>query len=213
MLSGYSEPAMWEKLAVAPIWLKNKFLDLIGRETKNALEGKEARIAAKMNSLCDPDIITALYQASCAGVKIQLVVRGICCLIAGRPGLSENIEVRSIVGTFLEHSRIFYFYNEGHEEVYMGSADWMPRNLDRRVEIVFPVEDENLKAKVKEILEIQLADTMKAHLLKEDGTYEKVDRRGKEKLEAQMYFCEQAMQAQKKGEEVKKRTFEPIFAS
>ena len=212
MLSGYSEPATWEKLLVAPIWLKDKFLDLIKRETNHALAGKEARIAAKMNSLCDPDIITALYEASCAGVKISLVVRGICSLIAGRPGLSENIEVRSIVGTFLEHSRIFYFFNEGHEEVYMGSADWMPRNLDRRVEIVFPVEDEDLKERVKEILSIQLADTMKAHLLKEDGTYEKVDRRGKEKLEAQMYFCEQAIKAQEKREELQKRVFEPVFA-
>ena len=212
MLSGYSEPPTWEKLAVAPIWLKKKFLELIGRETRNAKEGKEARIVAKMNSLCDPDIITALYEASNAGVRIQLIVRGICCLIAGRAGLSENIEVRSIVGTFLEHSRIFYFYNEGHEEVYMGSADWMPRNLDRRVEIVFPVEDEDLKEKVKEILWIQLADTMKAHLLKEDGTYDKVDRRGKEKLESQMYFCETAMKAQKQKEDVKKRVFEPVFA-
>lgn len=213
MLSGYSEPLTWEKLAVAPIWLKNKFLELIGRETKNAKEGKEARIEAKMNSLCDPDIITALYEASNAGVKIRLVVRGICCLIAGRPGLSENIEVRSIVGTFLEHSRIFCFYNDGHEEVYMGSADWMPRNLDRRVEIVFPVEDEDLKRRVKEVLDIQLADTMKAHILQEDGTYEKVDRRGKEKLEAQEYFCQLAMRSQKEKEELRKRVFEPIFAA
>lgn len=212
MLSGYSEPATWEKLAVAPIWLKKKFLELIGRETQHAKEGKEGKIIAKMNSLCDPDIITALYEASNAGVKIQLIVRGICCLIAGRQGLSENIEVRSIVGTFLEHSRIFYFYNEGHEEVYMGSADWMPRNLDRRVEIVFPVEDEDLKERVKEVLFIQLADTMKAHLLKEDGTYEKVDKRGKEKLESQMYFCRQAMEGQNKREEMKKRVFEPRFA-
>ncbi|MDO4554136.1 MAG: RNA degradosome polyphosphate kinase [Lachnospiraceae bacterium] len=212
MLSGYSEPPSWEKLAVAPIWLKNKFLDLIDRETKNAKEGKEARIIAKMNSLCDPDIITALYEASCAGVKIQMVVRGICCLIAGRPGLSENIEVRSIVGTFLEHSRIFYFYNDGHEEVYMGSADWMPRNLDRRVEIVFPVEDEDLKERVKDILFIQLADTMKAHILQEDGTYEKVDRRGKESLESQLYFCQLAQGNVKKEDKVRSRTFEPIFA-
>lgn len=212
MLSGYSEPATWEKLAVAPIWLKNKFLELIERETENALLGKTARIAAKMNSLCDPDIITALYEASNAGVKIHLIVRGICSLIAGKPGLSENIEVRSIVGTFLEHSRIFLFHNDGHEEVYMGSADWMPRNLDRRVEIVFPVEDEELKGRVKEIMEIQLADTMKAHLLQPDGSYEKVDRRGKEKLEAQAYFCQMAMSNQIQKEELRKRVFEPIFA-
>jgi polyphosphate kinase len=212
MLSGYSEPPTWEKLAVAPIWLKTKFLEWIERETKHAKEGKPARIVAKMNSLCDPDVICALYEASCAGVKIQLIVRGICCLIAGRPGLSENIEVRSIVGTFLEHGRIFYFYNEGHEEIYMGSADWMPRNLERRVEIVFPVEDEDLKERVKGILKIQLADTLKAHILKEDGSYEKVDRRGKEKLEAQMYFCEEALRRCEKKEEMKKRVFEPIEA-
>jgi polyphosphate kinase len=212
MLSGYSEPPTWEKLAVAPIWLKTKFLEWIERETKHAKEGKPARIVAKMNSLCDTDVICALYEASCAGVKIQLIVRGICCLIAGRPGVSENIEVRSIVGTFLEHGRIFYFYNEGHEEIYMGSADWMPRNLERRVEIVFPVEDEDLKERVKGILKIQLADTLKAHILKEDGTYEKVDRRGKEKLESQMYFCEEAMRRCQRKEEMKKRVFEPIEA-
>lgn len=212
MLSGYSEPPTWEKLAVAPIWLKKKFLELIGRETRNASLGKKAQIVAKMNSLCDPDIIAALYEASNAGVEIKLIVRGICSLIAGRPGLSENIEVRSIVGTFLEHSRIFYFYNEGHEEVYLGSADWMPRNLDRRVEIVFPVEDETLKEEVKDILKIQLAETMKAHILKEDGTYDKVDRRGKEKVESQMYFCQMAMSNQREKEGIKKRVFEPIFA-
>ena len=113
------------------------------RETKHAKEGKPAKIIAKMNSLCDPGIIESLYEASAAGVKIQLIVRGICCLKVGIPGVSENIEVRSIVGNFLEHSRIFYFFNDGEEELYMGSADWMPRNLDRRVEIIFPVENED----------------------------------------------------------------------
>ncbi len=211
MLSGYSEPAHWEKLAVAPIWLKHKFLELIGRETRNAMEGKEARIVAKMNSLCDPDMICALYRASCAGVKIQLIVRGICCLIAGRAGLSENIEVRSIVGQFLEHGRIFYFYNGGHEEVYLGSADWMPRNLERRVEIVFPVEDEDLKERVKEILAIQLADNRKAHMMQEDGTYKKPETEGEERREAQRYFCEAAEKRQLQQKNEKKRIFEPIF--
>ena len=121
MLSGYSEPLSWNELAVAPIWLRTKFTKLIRRETKHAKEGKPAKIIAKMNSLCDPGIIESLYEASAAGVKIQLIVRGICCLKVGIPGVSENIEVRSIVGNFLEHSRIFYFFNDGEEELYMGS--------------------------------------------------------------------------------------------
>lgn len=192
MLSGYSEPKSWNALTLAPLWLRDKFMQLIKREQDFALEGKEARIIAKMNSLCDKGIIEALYQASAAGVKIDLIVRGICCLKVGIPGISENIRVRSLVGNFLEHSRIFYFYNYGNEEIYMASADWMSRNLDRRVEILFPVEDEKLKQEVKHILDIQLADTMKARLLKEDGFYHRVDRRGKTLLCAQDYFCKEA---------------------
>ena len=125
MLSGYSEPPTWNRLILAPLWLR-----MIRRETMRAREGKPAHIMAKMNSLCDQEIIACLYEASCAGVKIELVVRGICCLKAGVPGLSENISVHSIVGNFLEHARIFYFENGGSPEVYMGSADWMPRNLE-----------------------------------------------------------------------------------
>lgn len=192
MLSGYSEPKNWNRLSLAPIWLRNKFLSLIRREMEHAKEGRPARIIAKMNSLCDQEVIAALYEASAAGVKIQLIIRGICCLKVGIPKISENISVRSIVGTFLEHSRIFYFQNGGQEELYMGSADWMPRNLDKRVEILFPVEDEDLKEEVKHILDIQLADTLKAHELKEDNTYEKIDKRGKVLLCAQDYFCEEA---------------------
>ena len=193
MLSGYSEPPAWNKLLVAPIWMKDKFVSLINREANNARANKEARIIAKMNSLCDPVIIKALYEASNAGVKIDLIVRGICCLKAGVKGLSENITVRSIVGNFLEHSRIFYFYNSGFEDVYMGSADWMPRNLDKRVEITFPVEDEDIKKRVMDILRVQLADTLKAHIMQPDGNYEKQDLRGREKIEAQAYFCKEAM--------------------
>ena len=214
MLSGYSEPASWNKLAVAPIWLKNTVLDLINREAENARAGKPAHIIAKMNSLCDPKVMAALYEASAAGVKIELIVRGICCLRAGVPGLSENITVRSIVGNFLEHARILYCYNDGFEDIYMGSADWMPRNLDKRVEIMFPVEDPQAKAQAKHILDVQLADTMKAYILQPDGTYEKQDLRGKAKICAQDVFCEEAIAAakkeQKSGEE--KRTFEPITA-
>ena len=214
MLSGYSEPANWNQLIVAPIWMKKRFLEMIARETQNAKEGKPARIIAKCNSLCDRKIILALYEASCAGVQIDLIVRGICCLVAGKPGVSENIRVRSIVGTFLEHARIFYFYNDGNEEVYMGSADWMPRNLDRRVEIVFPVEAPDLKEKAKHILYVQLRDTLKAHCLLEDGTYRKVDRRGKEAVEAQKTFCEEAIAAANESKEKvrKKRTFDPLFS-
>ncbi|MBO5373311.1 MAG: RNA degradosome polyphosphate kinase [Lachnospiraceae bacterium] len=192
MLSGYSEPLSWNRLIVAPLWLRKKFLKLINRETKNAKEGKEAKIIAKMNSLCDKEIITALYEASAAGVQIDLVVRGICCLRVGIPGISENIRVRSIVGNFLEHSRIFYFYNGGQPEIFMGSADWMPRNLDRRVEILFPVEDEEIKKKVYHILEVELADNMKAHLLNKNGEYEKIDKRGKVLVNSQEQFCKEA---------------------
>lgn len=208
MLSGYSEPPSWNKLLVAPIWMKDRFVSLINREAENAKMGKEARIVAKMNSLCDPVIIKTLYEASAAGVKIELIVRGICCLKAGIKGLSENITVRSIVGNFLEHSRIFYFYNSGFEDVYMGSADWMPRNLDKRVEITFPVEDEDLKREIIEILNIQLADTLKAHFLMPDGSYAKQDLRGRDKLEAQAYFCKKAMNDAK---EDSKKTVSRVF--
>ena len=195
MLSGYSEPPSWNKLIVAPIWLRKRFLKLIKREIKHAQSGKEAFIKAKMNSLCDQEIIAALYEASAAGVKIELVVRGICCLKVGIPEVSENIVVHSIVGNFLEHSRIFWFHNDGQEEIYMGSADWMPRNLDRRVEIMFPVENEKLMDEVRHVLETQLADNTKAHILQPDGKYEKVDKRGKKLVNSQQQFCEEAKKA------------------
>lgn len=195
MLSGYSEPLSWNNLAVAPLWLRKRFLKLIRRETKYAREGKQAFIRAKMNSLCDKEIIEALYEASTAGVQIQLLVRGICCLKTGIANISENIHVRSIVGNFLEHSRIFHFCNNGCEEVYMGSADWMPRNLDRRVEIVFPVLDEGLKKKVLHILDVEFEDNVKAHILQQDGTYEKVDKRGKVLINSQEIFTKEAENA------------------
>lgn len=197
MLSGYSEPRTWNKLSLAPLWMKDRFLYLIQREIKYAKEGTEARIVAKMNSLCDRQIISALYEASAAGVKIDLIVRGICCLKTGIPDVSENITVRSIVGTFLEHSRIFYFENGGDGEYYMASADWMPRNLNRRVEILFPIEQPDLKEKTAHVLECLLQDNLKAQILQPDGTYEKVDRRGKMPFGAQKNFCEEAIAAAK----------------
>ncbi len=210
MLSGYSEPLSWNHLVVAPIWLRKKFVKLIRRETRHALDGREARIQAKMNSLCDPEIIAALYEASAAGVKIDLIVRGICCLRAGLPDVSENIHVRSIVGNFLEHSRIFYFYNNGNEEYYMGSADWMPRNLDRRVEILFPVLDRELQKKVRHILSVELEDNTKAHLLMPDGAYIKPDKRGKVLVNSQNRFCADAAAVLPAEENIfKERVFIP----
>ncbi|WP_101877020.1 RNA degradosome polyphosphate kinase [Lachnoclostridium edouardi] len=214
MLSGYSEPLSWNKLIVAPLWLRERFLKLIRRETAHARAGKPARIIAKMNSLCDKKVIAFLYEASCAGVEIDMIIRGICCLKAGVPGLSENIKVRSIVGNFLEHSRIFYFENDGSKEVYMGSADWMPRNLDKRVEIAFPVEDESLKEEVIHILTTELEDNVKAHLLQPDGSYEKEDRRGKVSVNSQDQFCQEAVEKarqQLEGQEtVNDRVFIPV---
>lgn len=212
MLSGYSEPENWNKLALAPLWLRDKFAMLIKRETDNAKQGKPAYIRAKMNSLCDKEIIALLYEASLAGVKIDLIIRGICCLKAGVEGLSENITVRSIVGQFLEHSRIFQFCNGGKDELYMSSADWMPRNLDRRVEILFPVENAKLKDELIHILDIQMKDTLKAHIMKPDGTYEKIDLRGKTRLSAQEYFCKEAIKKANKKSNKKedRRTFEPM---
>ncbi|MBP5417865.1 MAG: RNA degradosome polyphosphate kinase [Clostridiales bacterium] len=184
-LSGFSEPPEWKRLIPAPTKMKNYFLDKISQEAKNARKGKKSRIIAKMNSLVDANIIDALYDASCAGVKIDLIVRGICCLRPGVPGLSENITVRSITGRFLEHSRIYYFYNEGQEDIYLSSADWMPRNLIRRVELLFPVEDPDCKARVMEVLDVELEDTVRSHFLDSDGSYHKLDLRGKKKLDSQ----------------------------
>lgn len=210
MLSGYSEPLAWNELVLAPYWLRDKFLALIGRETKNARAGREAHIKAKMNSLCDPGIIAALYEASSAGVKIELVVRGICCLKVGIEGVSDNIEVRSIVGNFLEHSRIFYFYNNGNPEIYMGSADWMPRNLDRRVEIVFPVLEESLKEKALHVLELELSDNVKARVMQPDGNYCRIDRRGKQPIDSQHIFAKEAKEiVPKEGGGSKERIFIP----
>ncbi len=211
MLSGYSEPLYWNRLSLAPLWLKDRFIHLINREAQNAREGKRSHIVAKVNSICDREVIRALYEASCAGVKIELIVRGICCLKPGIRDVSENITVRSIVGDFLEHSRIFYFENAGNSEVYCGSSDWMPRNLLRRVEILFPILDEGLKGRVIYILETLLADTVKARVELSDGTYERIDRRGADPVSAQKEFCKWAAKlVSVKNEVENSRVFIPI---
>lgn len=193
MLSGYSEPLGWNKLSVAPLWLKKRLLRLINRETEHAKNKRCARIVAKMNSLCDPDVMAALYEASNAGVEIYLLVRGICCLKVGVKGVSENIHVYSIVGDYLEHGRIMYFENDHEPEIYMSSADWMPRNLERRVEIMFPVESEDLKERVMHILDLQFRDNVKKRTLMPDGDYRLIRQDDDEKLNCQEQFRKEAI--------------------
>jgi polyphosphate kinase len=172
MLTGYSAPARWNRLIVSPLGLHEAVLGLIARETEHARAGREARIVAKMNSLVDADVITALYQASQAGVSVDLLVRGICCLRPGVSGVSENIRVRAIVDRFLEHTRCFYFKNGGSEEVYGSSADWMPRNFRRRVEVMYPILDDQIRRRViDEVLGTMWKDNVKAWSLRPDGSY------------------------------------------
>ena len=189
-LTGYSYQTEYRQLLVAPINLREKMLELIDRETANKLDGKDAGIIVKINSLTDDKIVRALYRASQAGVKVDLIVRGICVLRPGIKGLSENISVVSIVGRFLEHSRIFYFANGGNDEIYIGSADWMHRNLDRRVEAVVPIKDPRLKKHIKdEILSAYLKDNVNAQILKSDGTYEKITVKSHDsEFNSQLYF-------------------------
>ncbi|NEN92833.1 MAG: polyphosphate kinase 1, partial [Okeania sp. SIO3H1] len=170
-LTGYSRQQSYRKLLVAPVNMRDRFIKLINREIENCKNGETGRIVAKMNSLVDSKIIAKLYEASQAGVKIDLIVRGICCLRPGLEGVSKNIKVVSIIGRYLEHSRIFYFYNNAQEELYIGSADWMPRNLDRRVEAITPVEDPDLTKELQEIMGILLSDNRQAWDLQSDGQY------------------------------------------
>ncbi len=196
MLTGFSELPRLNKLVSAPRDLRACFLELIGREEANAQAGKRAEIFAKMNSLVDEGIIAALYRASSAGVRIRLIVRGICCLRPGLPGVSENIIVRSIVGRFLEHSRVFLFANDGQQEAFLSSADWMPRNLDRRVELLFPVEQPQLVKQLKELMKLQWRDNVKSSELHSDGHYTRVFRPGETRIDAQ----EALMQKYRQGD-------------
>ncbi len=199
-LTGLSEFYGGKKLMLAPLELRDRFMELIARETALAAAGGEGRIILKLNSLVDENSIVALYEAATAGVKIDLIVRGICCLRPGVPGVSENIRVTSIIGRFLEHSRLYFFGNGGRPLIYLGSADWMPRNFDRRVEVAFPIEDEALKARITdEILPAFLTDNVKARVLHPDGRYERRHpAEGEESHQAQLFFRRIA-RAQKVG--------------
>jgi len=170
-LTGYSRQKSYREIMVAPVNMRDRFLELIKREIENVQNGFSGRIVGKMNALVDPQIIATLYEASRAGVQIDLIIRGICCLRPGIANLSENIRIISIIGRFLEHSRIFYFYNNSQEEIYIGSADWMSRNLDRRVEVITPIKDPDIAKDLQEILGIMLADNRHAWELQSDGTY------------------------------------------
>lgn len=193
-LTGFSNQNEYRRLLVAPVQMRQRLESMVEREIENHRQGRGARIILKMNSLTDENMIASLYEASRAGVSIDLIVRGICMLKPGVEALSETITVTSIVGRFLEHSRIFYFANAGAEEILIGSADWMRRNLERRVELVTPVTDVNLKARLKEILEVQLKDTVKARRLKADGTYTRVRAKaGDAAFDSQGFFMRQAM--------------------
>jgi polyphosphate kinase len=181
-LTGYSSKQDYRKLLVAPINLRQRMVELIRREIERHEAGEEAHLIFKMNSLVDNKIIRELYRASQGGVPIDLLVRGICCLRPGVEGISENIRVISVVGRFLEHSRIYYFHNGGHPEIYLGSADLMPRNIDRRVEVLFPVDDPRLISYLRnEVLNTYLSDNVKARIMLPDGKYERVSRAGKAK--------------------------------
>lgn len=191
LLTGYSAPAKWNSLIVAPLGLHEATLGLIAREAEHARQGRPARIVAKMNALVDEDVIEALYRASQAGVPISLIIRGICCLRPGVPGVSDNIQVRAIIDRYLEHGRIFHFANAGKDEVYISSADWMPRNFHRRVEVMVPIEDPLLRARLIDILGIQWADNVKAWALEAHGGYSRVQPRGNAPpLRAQQRFME-----------------------
>ena len=192
-LTGYSLPPEWKKIAVAPTSLRATLESWIDSEIESAREGADARIIVKINSLVDQKMIDKLYEAGNAGVKIDLIVRGVCCLRAQVKGLSENIRVISIIDRFLEHSRIYYFENGGEPKIYLSSADLMPRNLDRRVEVAFPIEQEDLKEYMKNLLKMTLMDTEKARYLKEDGTYGRVSKRRSEPFHSQMEFHKDAV--------------------
>lgn len=192
VITGYSRPPEYFRFVVAPQNMRSFFISCIRREAENAAAGKPAGIIAKVNALVDAEIISELYKASQSGVSIRLIVRGICCLIPGREGFSENISVISIVGQLLEHSRIFKFENNTDPQVYVGSADWMPRNLDRRIELVFPVIEEDLKKRMIRILDVHLADNTNARIMMPDGSYQHVNRRGQPAFSSQQHFYQSA---------------------
>ncbi|MCX7915450.1 MAG: RNA degradosome polyphosphate kinase, partial [Verrucomicrobiae bacterium] len=205
--TGYSQPIQYRKLDAAPLTLRSRLLDLIDGERRRREQNQPARIRAKINSLVDPEVIHALYRASQAGVDIQLCVRGVCCLQPGVPGLSENIRVISIVDRFLEHSRILEFHHGGDDLLFISSADWMPRNLDRRVELLIPVESPGLRARLRQILDITFEDDVKARRMFPDGHYELPRPTGSRR--SQERFYQLAVEAARQARRDLYRVFEP----
>ncbi|MEJ6951352.1 polyphosphate kinase 1 [Natronospora cellulosivora (SeqCode)] len=211
VLTSFSAPPSWQKIIISPLNLREKFIELIDNEINECHKGKEGHIIAKINSLVDKEIIKKLYQASIAGVKIDLIVRGISCIRPGLEDISENIRVISIVGKLLEHSRIFFFANGGDSKVFMASADWRPRNLDRRVETLVPIEDKEIKNRIIEILNICLKDTVKARIQLPDGSCTRINKYQINKIESQVELYKMALAEikaiEKEREERKKNLF------
>jgi polyphosphate kinase len=209
-ITAYSQPIRYRKIEVAPLGLRAQLLALIESEAQRCKQGQQGHIMAKLNSLVDAEIIHALYSASQQGVQIQLNIRGICCLRPGVPKLSQNIEVVSIVDRFLEHSRILYFHHGGEPLVFISSADWMPRNLDRRVELLVPIEDNALQARLISVLKLTFQDNVKARRLLSDGRYEKPPSGGTARtMRTQQLFYEQARDAAKQAQKDRYQTFIP----
>jgi len=188
LVTGYTRPARFHHLLVAPLHLRDGLVARVRREAEHARSGRPARLVVKVNSLVDQVLIDELYAASQAGVDVDLIVRGICCLRPGVPGLSERIRAISVIDRFLEHARVFAFHNDGSPEYWLASADWMPRNLDRRVEVAFPVLDGALQAQIREILDVQLADTVKARLILPDGRCRRIVADGRPARRSQQEF-------------------------
>lgn len=211
LLSGYSEPPVWNKLVMAPLGLREKIYALIDNEIAMVRSGREGHIIAKMNSLIDQPVIQKLYEASAAGVHIDLIVRGICGLRTGIEGISDNITVRSIVGRQLEHSRIFWFANGGEEQLYLSSADWMPRNLNDRVELFFPVETEEHIHRIKALLDLYLRDNVGAHMMQSNGSYRRV-RNKLEPVSAQSTLYEMAQLAVTADKLPMEKRLQPVFS-
>jgi len=210
--TGYSQLQQFQHLASAPIGLREKILELIRFETDRSRDRSEGRITAKFNSLVDPEIISALYEASQAGVKIRLNVRGICCLKPGVPGLSENIKVVSIVGRFLEHTRLFHFRHGGDDVVLLSSADMMPRNLDRRIELLVPVLDPDCRRAAIRILQTCMKDTASARGIRADGAYDPPPQPA-DGFRSQQVFQQQALEAAERHQEAQRRMFVPLEPS
>lgn len=210
LISGYSDPPIWNKFSVAPLNLREKIIASIEEEIECVKKGEKGHIIAKMNSLLDQGIIEKLYEASVAGVTVELIIRGICTLRPGIPNVSENITVRSIVGRFLEHHRLIYFRHGGKEDIFLSSADWMPRNLNDRVELLIPIEEIVHKERVKRILNLYLTDNVKAHVMRSDGTYQKLINKS-HPVSAQHILCQMAMESNKKSKLTVIERMKPMY--